>query len=1051
MKPQMEMPFHNPPSMYRPAPLWVWNDDMDKPRIREQLLALKSQGFGGAFVHPRPGLVTEYLSTAWFELWREALSVAKELEVKLYIYDENSYPSGFAGGHIPAQLPDCLANAVMLRQWGIEEWRKASNDTSAFLNRPGHPIRAYTFTTAPDGKITLTKDITDEPIALWGNHGEHFMVLEIGSPETNSWLGGFAYTDILRPEVTELFLKTTYEAYYARFGDDFGGAIPAIFTDEPEISPGNLFQSGADFLPFSYWLAAEFYKRNGYSLLEGLPALFMDVDGLNLPVDPLKIRYDYYDTLRELWVTNSVKPISQWCESRGIAYTGHYLEHSWPYPWGRSSPSVMSLYEYMHWPAIDMLMTHLLKNDEPESHLMVTIREAHSAANQMSRERVLCEAYGAGGWDSTFEDYKRIGDWLYVHGINFMNQHLTFSTITGARKRDHPQSFDWRQPWWEEYRSLNDYFARLSMVLAQGETHNRVLVLNPTTSAYLQTPEQGSPGLISDHKGAFQADLALFQYLCDEQWDYDFGDEFIIENHGRMQGNELVVGARAYKIVILPSAMVQIRQSTLDLLLQYLQMGGKVLAFNCQLSRIDGVYKEKLMDELRSHDNWVDINDLASLNVALQASLSPRLAWTTTSSEANRGIVHLRRVYKEDDVAYYFITNSRASAQEGVLKIAGSSVQRYDLWEGEMKAIPSTLMGTHIHIPINLAASGSLLLKVDEAVSLGLHGSPEQALHTAWNEVSLTDSNVEVESANIFPIDYCSLVVDGTTYTDISTLYAADKLFEHRGFAANPWDNGIQYKRRLLDRDRFYGESSGFTVVYEFQMDGSACVGLTWLGIEHADWYHVYVNEQLVDQIGTPSTLDHHILEMEITSLLLSGKNVVTLIAHVFQVRMEIEPMYLRGEFGVSAQCGRWLLGNKQEMGWGSWLDYGYPFYNGAVLYSHSFEITQMAEELLITLQRWEGTVVSVYMDGAFVGLIGTDASNSLHVDHSLKSGVHSMQVRVCGSQKNLLGPHHDPDHPRNKAWPGCWKQAPKVGQPRAEQYDLISYGLYGPVQVNYR
>lgn len=94
--------FQNPPASHRAAPLWVWNDLMSENQIETQLKDLKSHGFGGAFVHPRPGMITDYLSEEWFDRWGFALRTAKALGMKLYIYDENSYPSGFAGGHVSA-------------------------------------------------------------------------------------------------------------------------------------------------------------------------------------------------------------------------------------------------------------------------------------------------------------------------------------------------------------------------------------------------------------------------------------------------------------------------------------------------------------------------------------------------------------------------------------------------------------------------------------------------------------------------------------------------------------------------------------------------------------------------------------------------------------------------------------------------------------------------------------------------------------------------------------------------------------------------------------
>lgn len=90
--------FAEPPAEYRTAPLWVWNADMTDSEIEKSLTELKTHGFGGAFVHPRPGMRVSYLDDNWFATWGKALKKAKELGLKLNIYDENSYPSGFGGG-----------------------------------------------------------------------------------------------------------------------------------------------------------------------------------------------------------------------------------------------------------------------------------------------------------------------------------------------------------------------------------------------------------------------------------------------------------------------------------------------------------------------------------------------------------------------------------------------------------------------------------------------------------------------------------------------------------------------------------------------------------------------------------------------------------------------------------------------------------------------------------------------------------------------------------------------------------------------------------------
>ena len=69
--------FADPPAEYRSAPLWVWNDRMTREEIKRQLEDFKARGIGGAFIHPRPGLITPYLTDEWFSLCAYAVEDGK--------------------------------------------------------------------------------------------------------------------------------------------------------------------------------------------------------------------------------------------------------------------------------------------------------------------------------------------------------------------------------------------------------------------------------------------------------------------------------------------------------------------------------------------------------------------------------------------------------------------------------------------------------------------------------------------------------------------------------------------------------------------------------------------------------------------------------------------------------------------------------------------------------------------------------------------------------------------------------------------------------------
>src|SRR3972149_11151711 len=108
--------FHNPPAWYHSAPLWVWNDDITEQHIEHQLEMLRSQEVLQAFVHPRPGLITPYLSERWLDLYEFAVKTAKEKGMLLHIYDENSYPSGFAGGRVYDEHPEWGGKGIVMEE-----------------------------------------------------------------------------------------------------------------------------------------------------------------------------------------------------------------------------------------------------------------------------------------------------------------------------------------------------------------------------------------------------------------------------------------------------------------------------------------------------------------------------------------------------------------------------------------------------------------------------------------------------------------------------------------------------------------------------------------------------------------------------------------------------------------------------------------------------------------------------------------------------------------------------------------------------------------------
>ena len=92
--------FKNPTSEYRGTPFWAWNGDLQEEELLRQIDVFKEMGFGGFHMHTRAGMSTEYLSDKFMSLVRSCTDKAKRDKMLSWLYDEDCWPSGFAGGYV---------------------------------------------------------------------------------------------------------------------------------------------------------------------------------------------------------------------------------------------------------------------------------------------------------------------------------------------------------------------------------------------------------------------------------------------------------------------------------------------------------------------------------------------------------------------------------------------------------------------------------------------------------------------------------------------------------------------------------------------------------------------------------------------------------------------------------------------------------------------------------------------------------------------------------------------------------------------------------------
>ncbi|MGE5360628.1 MAG: glycosyl hydrolase [Bacteroidales bacterium] len=989
--------FANPPADYSTAPLWVWNDMLTDDMVVGTLRDLAGQKVKAVFVHPRPGLMTPYLSAEWFRLWKVALAEAARLDMKLWIYDENSYPSGFAGGFVPEAMPESQGLGLSLKDDTSPRW---TDDTLAVFRVAD---------AAAEDVSAQVKSGASLPAA-------RYVVASVLRAAPGPWYGGKFYVDLLRPGVTEKFLAVTLDAYKREIGAEFGKRVPGSFTDEPELRP-------AGGLPWTGQLPGLFEKRWGYSLLPNLVALREPVG------DWKKVRHDYYQLLLEQFIERWARPYFEYCQANGIEFTGHYWEHEWPNC--GSVPDNMAMAAWQQRPGIDTLMNQYAEDTHAQFGNVRAPKEVASLANQLGRARTLAEGYGAGGWDLRFEDMKRIGDWLYVLGINTLDQHLSYVSLRGARKRDHPQSFSYHEPWWDAYHVQAEYFARLSAAMSAGEQVNQVLVLEPTTTAWMYNAAAKAPPELARIGETFQR---LVVDLEKAQVEYDLGAEDVLARHGSVVGRALRVGRRDYTTVVLAPMTGTLNAATVNLLEKYLKAGGSVLACDGPPDRVEGA-ESKRGAALAALPGWKRVEPAELPARLLQAATGFAIA----REPGDRGILYHHRRQLADGELLFLVNTSNEASTVGSVQASAGGVQEWDAATGGTRPYAFETSGRSLRVRFVLPPAGSLLLYLAKA---SLPSAPAPSGNFTPLPAAGAPEARRV-GPNVLVLDYLDVRAGGEVREKTYFYQAAQFAFKQNGMERNPWDSAVQFRDELIARK--FASGSGVTATYRFTIRDRVPAGLSAV-VERPDLYTVRVNGTAVTAPKGSWWLDRSFGRIDIGREARVGENEVVLEASPFTIYHELEPVYILGEFALEAVESGFVIAADRPLTLAAWTAQGQPFYSQGVTYTETFDVARKDGEYRVQLRRWYGSVARVAVNGTPAGFVYA-APWSLDVTKLVRPGKNVIEVTVVGTLKNTLGPHHG-EPSLGTAWPSMFQKGPTPGPPAGGRYSTVGYGLFEPFEL---
>ena len=1005
--------FKNPPKEYRASPFWSWNDDLTKEELVWQVEQMKEQGFGGYFMHSRVGLITEYLSPAWMDRARACLETGKRIGMESWLYDEDKWPSGFAGGIVPAESEEYRGRSLVVRKIRPADIAKAKKDTATvaiFWIERGKGNTAKSWKVIYPGKARATK-----PRA-------QVYAVSVRIAEKNNWYNSESYVDLLNPKVTRAFLKSTHDQYYRWFGTDFGEFMPGIFTDEPNYRSGGV-------APWTEAFPAYFKKLNGYDPIARIPLLFFDAEGCE------KLRYDFWRAITRRFVESFSIPIFKWCEKHGSMLTGHYLAEDNLLTQILVIGAAMPHYEYMQLPGID----HLGRNiNDP-----LTLKQVSSAAHQFGRNRILCEIFGVSGHSMSFEDMKWIADFHFALGITFMNQHLTLYSMKGDRKRDYPPTISYHQPYWEYYRAANDYFARCAYMMTRGDFSADVLVLHPIGSAwatYVTPLEEESHGRPNAEVMRYNDELVRLQDgLLASHYDFDYGDETIMSRHVSVEDGKVTIGRMQYRVVVMPPSLTW-SAKMVRFLEKFLKAGGRLVVVGQVPTMIDGEPSAKWGKVLANPNVVRCENNAEKVAETLGDILDRDVSVTDAGGQQIGDIYYHHRAYGAQHI-YFMSSKNRETGFEAAISLRGEgAVTEWRPDDGAIGPVSATTKRGRTVFSATFAPNGSHIFVVDTA------SKPKRIASPALKELEVKRFSgpwrFKRVHLNSLTLDYCRLSTQGGKYGDWMPVWKArHELYRTFGlakyFGVQPWAM-IKRGVKVEAQDR--------RVKLQFRFDVEELPRSAYLVVECPKQFKIRVNDKLVSSRTDEWYWDKQFGKVQVTSALVKGGNLIEL-ACEYDVGTEIEDMYLVGDFGVrSVNNERFaIIGEPTELRAGSWTDQSYSFYAGNIVYRQDVDLEKKdGARYLIRLVDPKGCLFKVSVNGEPAGLI-TWRPWEIDVTSLMKEGHNDVAVEVVGTLRNTMGPLHHKGGD-NLPWTGPGQFVDE--QNWTDLYQFAPYGILGEVQL---
>ncbi len=934
--------FKNPPMLYHGTDFWMLNGKLTEDEIIRQLTDMKKQGVYSFIARTYIGLQSDYPGKDFKSKLRTIINTAKQLDMKLFLQ----------AGYMPEHV----------------------------LGLPAE----YSL-----GFIEVTKESPEKGNVICRHNGLIYSVYD-----------SITFLDLFSDDAVKFYLKVCYEDIWQEFSEEYGKTILSVWVDEPSYSNTHL--------PYPRGMEQAFCKRWGYSLNDNIYKLFIDEGNFRT------VRYHYRKLLQDMMEENYFKNLHNWCSSHGLLASGHLMcEDTLQFQLERAG-ATMPFYKYFDIPGIDVLegqmnwRTNAILPSSKRNYffpnaMITTPLQCISAAHQAGAEHILCEMYGVASQDMDFKNQKNMFDHLAALGINHRCVHGMFYSLHGRSKRTYPPHVNYYQPYWNDLNKLYSYVASASQFISFGKPCANVLVIHPLDSAYCEytnpqydaiTGTQPSRQLVKDRDTMFHRLLVTLKTnFCE----FELGDEKTIEDLGRVENGNFVVGKMAYDTVVLPD-LINLQSTTVKKLKQFSDMGGKIIVLGMSPQLIDGYLTECTpMDGINAEHYTMD-------SISCMAQNLKNSNYSIDGADNDRQLFVNRT--ENGDETNYFIFNIDCSASKNITFTVYGTVT------------PAIIDGfTKLECqPEFIYKNGNTVIKlhIPEGGSVMLYTKKAKAETTACKK--LYDAVYPIDGlwsisrchSNVLLLEFCKYKCENGSFSDDLPILAVQQIL-----------SGQEYSGMITQKFVFFAETEIDNLSLALEDAGEHVI--TFNGSPVCNKVIGYYHSRDFETVALPACKKGENV-IELTRRYTPLPKVKSAIGSLFTTikGTELESIYLLGNFAVNTQREAERNGNlrysrhmsiapENSTVHGELTACGYPFFAGTVKLSKNITFAGDTRNAVLHFDSFNGCIGKVTVNGIYCGDVCCPPYK-VDISKALLQGENTFTIEITNTLRNLLGPYHRPE-----------------------------------------